>query len=146
MKSYIDLDTPMEMICENHGVFLQTPKIHRYGSGCPKCNHSKGERAIEITLDEKHIFYETQKKFDGLKDKSSLRCDFYIPKLNLVIEYNGKQHYEEISFFGGNNSLEANKKRDSIKKQYCFDNNIRFEIIRFDEDVKTRLDEILENQ
>ena len=87
------------MICGNHGIFLQTSKNHRNGSGCPRCMHSKGERAIEVILDEKCIYYETQKKFEGLIDKNSLRCDFYIPKLHLVIEYNGEQHYKSISFF-----------------------------------------------
>jgi hypothetical protein len=35
-----------------------------------------------------------------------LKCDFYIKNFNLVIEYNGRQHYEPIKLWGGepNNS------------------------------------------
>ena len=32
--------------------------------------------------------------------------DFYLPKYNLFIEYNGKQHYEPIEYFGGQQYLE----------------------------------------
>ncbi len=45
-----------------------------------------------------NIEFEQQKTFDGCKMKYLLRFDFYIPCLNIAIEYNGKQHYEPIDF------------------------------------------------
>ncbi|MDH0660743.1 hypothetical protein N5D46_14560, partial [Empedobacter sp. GD03865] len=63
--------------------------------------------------------------------------------LNIAIEYNGKQHYEEISFFGGLESLEQNKLRDSEKYRKCLENNCQIFIVRYDEDLYARLSEIL---
>ena len=34
---YIDVVSEVEIICENHGSFLQKPKIHMEGSGCQEC-------------------------------------------------------------------------------------------------------------
>ena len=77
-------------------------------------------------------------------DDRNLKCDFYLSKSNVVIEYNGRQHYESIEFFGGDDAFKENQKRDGIKKQYCIDNNINFEVIRYDENLEERMDEILE--
>lgn len=71
------------------------------------------------------------------------RFDVYIKELNIAIEYNGKQHYEEISFFGGLGSLEQNKLRDSEKYRKCVENNCQIFIVRYDEDLYARLSEIL---
>lgn len=35
--NYINSDTPVEIICSNHGSFWQSPYEHKSGSGCPKC-------------------------------------------------------------------------------------------------------------
>jgi len=48
------------------------------------------------------------------------RYDFYIPKLNLAIEYNGIQHYKQNDLFHGKNfagiyNLESELKNDILK-------------------------------
>lgn len=37
---YKNCDTPVEIICQTHGSFLQVPENHVQGNGCPKCNAS----------------------------------------------------------------------------------------------------------
>lgn len=39
LVEYVDVDTPVKIICnkDGHGVFLQAPKLHSSGNGCPKC-------------------------------------------------------------------------------------------------------------
>lgn len=69
--------------------------IHN-NEGCPYCNFSKGEKIIEEVLQKNNIKYEIQKKFKDLKDRSFLSYDFYLPKENLLIEYNGEQYYKNI--------------------------------------------------
>lgn len=49
--------------------------------------------------------------------------DIYFPYLNIAVEYQGKQHYEPIDFFGGINSFEKNLERDKRKRQLALDNN-----------------------
>lgn len=56
------------------------------------------------------------------------RYDFYLPKYNCFIEYDGRQHYEQVNYSKDNKiNLEKFIKRqeyDAIKNKYCIDNNI----------------------
>lgn len=56
------------------------------------------------------------------------RFDFYLPQYNLFIEYDGRQHYEPVRFFGNDEDAkcihERTKKHDEIKNHYCEENNI----------------------
>ena len=139
--TYNLLETPMEMFCKKHGRFEQTPKNHRNGSGCPICKSSRGEKEIEFLLRDLNIEYEHQKKFPKLS--MYYRFDFYIPSINTIVEYNGSQHYEPVKHFGGLKSFKNTQRRDMIKKQYCLDNGINYEVIRYDEETKLRVFEIL---
>jgi hypothetical protein len=51
--------------------------------------------------------------------------DIYVPSLKIGIEYQGKQHYEAISFFGGKESFKKNKSRDLKKSELCKINGIK---------------------
>ena len=63
--------------------------------------------------------YQYHAKFLGRQS-----IDIFIPSLSIGIEYQGKQHYEAIDFFGGEERLEEQFKRDSKKKELCRENNI----------------------
>ena len=52
-----------------------------------------------------------------------LKFDFYIPSLNVCIEYDGEQHFE-IAFGKGEEGLKDRKRKDEIKNNYCKFNNI----------------------
>lgn len=39
--NYINIATPVEIICQKHGIFKQAPSSHYKGSGCPKCSYEK---------------------------------------------------------------------------------------------------------
>ena len=70
------------------------------------------------------------------------RIDIGIPDLCLAFEYNGKQHYESVEFFGGSDGLKATKKRDQLKRQLCKKNGINLIEIKYDSseaDVDTML-------
>lgn len=123
LVKYINSDTKIEIICEKHGVFMQTPHNHFNGSGCPRCKESRNEEKIRLFLEKYKINYEQEKRFNDCIDKSYLFYDFYLPDYNLLIEYNGKQHYKSIDFFNGKNGLNERKKRDKIKRDYVIKNN-----------------------
>jgi hypothetical protein len=61
------------------------------------CNESKGEIKVRQILKDLNIKYTQQKTFDELKDISLLKCDFYLPQYNSIIEFNGRQHYEPVT-------------------------------------------------
>ena len=51
--------------------------------------------------------------------------DFYIQESNVIIEYNGIQHYEPIGRFGGKESFIQQQERDMALRQYCKEHGIR---------------------
>lgn len=94
------------------------------GHGCPRCNQSSGELAIEKWLIRHGIGYVAQKKFNDCCDRRPLPFDFYLPAYNLIIEYDGRQHYEPDDYFGGEEAYKVRHKHDLIKDKYCKDHGI----------------------
>lgn len=98
------------------------------------CNNSKGEMIIASILKENNINFERQKTFKTCKDKQELPFDFYLNDFDILIEYDGQQHFQ-ITRFGNKSEEQAKKdlllyqKHDEIKNQWCKDNNKK--LIRF---------------
>ena len=128
---YINAKTDVEIVCKKHGLFSQSPTKHLMSQGCPICKLSKGELRILNILSERKIDFKSQYKFENF----NLVFDFYIPNLNLAIEYDGIQHFRPIKFFGGNKSLDSQRKRDKKKDEYCIKNNIHLLRIPYDQDI-----------
>lgn len=137
--NYIDCHTKVTLTCEDHGDFLLTPtKVLHSKRGCPNCKNSRIESLIANKLNSLGVEFEAQKTFKGCKDKKRLVFDFYIEKLNLAIEYDGRQHYDKESIFYSKNIV----KRDMIKNTFCLQNGIQ--IVRLDKNDLTNLDTFLE--
>jgi very-short-patch-repair endonuclease len=130
---YIKNQIKVIITCPIHGDFKQTPLSHLQGSGCPNCNESKGEKEISKFLDKYEILYYRQHKFSDCKNIFPLPFDFYIPSLRICIEFDGKQHYEPMSFFGGVESFNKLKTNDKIKNDYCEENYINLIRIKYDQ-------------
>jgi len=88
---------------------------------CKECSSVTSRPELETInmLNKYNIKYISQKTFPGCEYKKLLRFDFYLPDHNVAIEVNGRQHYEAVEFFGGLDSFEKSKIRDSIKRAYC---------------------------
>ena len=140
--NYIDTKNHIEIICNIHGTFKQKPNNHLCGNGCPKCKISKGELKILNYLKENNIEFKFQHKFKDCFYKRELPFDFYIEKLNMCIEFNGKQHYKPNKHFGGESEFELRIKRDDIKSNYCSINNIRLIIIKYNDNIIDALNSI----
>ena len=122
------------LICGN--TWAAIPNSILNGNGCPHCKFSHGEKAVEAFLAENKINYIPQKRFSDCRDKRSLSFDFYLPELNIAIEYNGRQHYESIEAFGGEKQLHLQRHHDWLKRKYCRDKGITLITISYDEDVE----------
>lgn len=126
--NYIGSKKHIDLKCNKcSGTFSVLAVNHRKGQGCPKCASSKGESAIMSFLDEYNISYEKEKSFPNLKDKGLLRYDFFIPTMNILIEFDGIQHYKPIKFNGMDEekALQKHKeviKRDNLKNKYAIEN------------------------
>lgn len=129
---YTKIKNKVEIGCPIHGYFLQIADDHQRGIGCSKCKASKGEIQIRKYLDTNCIYYEEQKKFDTCKYKRHLLFDFYIPALNLLIEYQGEQHFpfsdKGERMFGSKKAKELHDLiilRDQIKQEWAKQNGYR---------------------
>ncbi len=131
----------INIYCPSHGTFSQYLYFHEYGHGCSQCNSSsRGEYYIKNYLDNREITYKRNHIFEDCKNKKGLRFDFYIPDMNIIIEYDGEHHFIENKYFGVGN-LEYVRKNDNIKNKYCVDNKIK--IIRIAYYDFSKIDEIL---
>ena len=132
---YINNQANVCIICPEHGEFWQAPGSHLSGKGCPHCLSSKIEDTIETKLNEINVNFEKQKTFDWLKSKRNMRLDFYLPEYNIAIECQGKQHFDNIEYFGGNDGLKYRKYNDMIKLKLCKEHNINLLYFNYDDDI-----------
>lgn len=127
--NFINTKTKVEIVCKEHGSFMQIPEIHMTGSGCPICNISKGEQKIAKFLSYNNIDYIKEFKFKG----SEYRYDFYLPDLNMIIEYDGVQHFKPVKRFGGVKKFQLNQVYDNEKNLICSLLNIPMLRIKYTE-------------
>jgi hypothetical protein len=128
---YLGARKKVRIICNKHGEFTQTPNKHLSGEGCPYCSMSRGEKQIQMILDECMISYEFQYRV-RYKDQL-LIFDFYVPSKRILIEYNGEQHYKKHHFFHKSNQRYTEMKyRDSLKKQYARAQEHNLHVIKYD--------------
>lgn len=144
-NTYINNHTPVEIVCGRcNKIFFKKLVEYKQNKRCQNCKiPSNGEYLIKEYLDKIKIFYVSQKTFDGCLNIRSLKFDFYIPIINLCIEFDGIQHFEPVTIFGGVEEFNKIKVRDNAKNKYCNDNNINLARISY-RDIKN-IDKILNN-
>ena len=129
-KEYKNSKEKIELKCSKGHIYSATFDSFKRGKRCPHCISSKGENKVKEVLINNNIEYIQQYKFKDCKNINALPFDFYLPKYNIAIEYDGEQHYKIIDFGGKDKEVakkefENRKKCDNIKTQYCLDNNIK---------------------
>ena len=129
--------TPLEIICKkcNKSFISNEHELlskKNNGVRCPFCssNMSKPEKRIKTFLDKKYVLNKTYFKeytFDNFKSEKGghFRYDFYIPSKNLLIEYNGEQHYLPKKKFGGIKQLKIQRHHDWLKRKYARNNGYK---------------------
>lgn len=144
---YVNTHTKIQFkctVCNN--TFRAEPNSVTRISGCPYCKQYKGENIIADYLDSLDILFEPQKKFTDLKDNRNLSYDFYLPDYNILIEYNGEQHYKPIDFFGGIPSFNKQLLHDRLKSEYADNNGYNLLSIRYtnkSDDIISQIDSVL---
>jgi hypothetical protein len=146
---YINYITPLLHRCKKCGNEWDAKPCYTIrGHGCPICNESHGERNIAQWLDNNHIKYISQYRFDDCRDKYPLPFDFYLPEHNLCIEYDGEQHFRPVDFSGKNQKQAQDQfsiiqLHDNIKNKYCEHNNISLLRISYQQDIEEELNKFL---
>lgn len=132
-----------------------TPKNFLKGRRCPECsnrerNTSRDVKKLEQILKDFGFEYEREIAFDECKFINQIRFDFYIESLNLIIEYDGQQHFKPWNGCGGDDGMEGflnSRKRDAYKNSWCEEHLIS--LLRIDhtnsKNLKTIVEEFLIN-
>jgi very-short-patch-repair endonuclease len=112
----------------NNSFITQLDYIQR-GSWCPKCKN-KTELKLFNWLKEQSFNFEIQVKFDWCKNKRELPYDFLLKDHKLIIELDGRQHFQQVSNW---KRPEETKIRDDFKNTSALKNGYR--IIRICQEI-----------
>ena len=110
---------------------------------------SLGEYAISNYLTKKNIVFQKEKSFNNLLSPKNklLRFDFYIEARNLLIEFDGRQHFEKVKWTSIDTNDQIDERYnylvecDHLKNEYADTNNIKLYRIKYT-DIKN-IDNIL---
>lgn len=151
---YVNAITKVVITCSKHGDFEQCPDKHTSsGQGCPSCRLSHGERDLMNIFISRNIDFFPQKTFDDLRGSvknTRLSYDFFLPEHNLLVEYDGQQHFEAVNIFGNIPNKEEQMKifretqhRDRLKNDYAINNG--FKLLRMPYWERKNMEHILAN-
>ena len=144
LVKYTYIKNKVEIECKKHGIFIQSPNDHFNGCGCPSCSESKGEKEIREYLINSNVIFESQKKFEKCKNQNYLPYDFYLPNNNLLIEFDGEQHFKSYKIFGGEKGFKLRQKNDMIKSNFA--KNYDIELLRIPYYEKNNIKNILKQK
>ena len=144
---YLTSSDKVCIICPEHGEFWQSAHNHINGSCCPNCQVSFGENLVKVFLDKHSVNYIQQYKIKNENlfcNNGYMIVDFYLPSFNIIIEYNGIQHYKPIKRFGGLDSFNNQIERDNAVRQYCTEHKTKLIEIPYTQ--KNNIDNILKKE
>lgn len=146
---YVNGHTKIFWFCDQGHRWEAAPHSVKRGDGCPRCakGDTKGETYTRELLEEYGVEFQSQKKFPDLRRVNPLSYDFYIPSMDILIECQGKQHYEPVTFFHGENAEEGfaiQQESDQLKREYAWRNGYCLLEISYKDYRKDRITEILQ--
>ena len=122
--------------CPVHGEFTKRAGEFLRGKGCPMCGsekHQSEDRLFEFLKTNFNTLIERHKKFDWLGQK---HIDFYLPKYNIAIEYQGAQHFRQLYShkLNGEEHFRLQVKRDEEKAKLCKEHNLPLLFFTYERD------------
>ena len=98
-----------------------------------KTKRSKGEQIVKEYLDKCNVIYDEEFMFEDCIYKRKLRFDFYLVEYDACIEFDGRQHFQVVEYYGGEKTFAETQIRDKIKTEYCEKNKIPLLRLRYDD-------------
>lgn len=111
---------------------------------------SRGEIKIEEILEQAGLYFKEEYIFPDLVSSSGrpLRFDFAVfddaGDLDFLIEFQGIQHYEAKSKFGGYTGLRKQQYNDMKKREYCAKHGITLVAIPYWDESRINYDYIMQ--
>lgn len=120
--------TKLILKCNKCGRIWKSTDFRSFNHFVIKCegclNRWKLEDEVKYILTRNNIEFEQEKKFDWLKHNIKLSLDFYLPKYNIFIECQGRQHFEPVEKYGGEEAFKLTKERDKTKYSQCIEHGL----------------------
>ena len=80
---------------------------------------SKGEQKIKLILENEKVRYQQEKIFTDLRN-GKMRFDFFLPELEILLEVDGIQHFQQISkFHRSQQEFNHAKQNDRYKNSFA---------------------------
>ena len=154
LGEYVNNKTKIKMKHNKCGYeYLVRPNDFQQGYRCPKCSlllkESESLILIKSILKENNISFKEEVKFKNLKYKRKLIVDLYIKEFNLVIEFDGQQHFLTRGSCKFNTSIHECVKRDWIKNNFFKNTGTKFLRIHYslcDNNLRKIINNIIENK
>lgn len=117
-------------------------------ANCGCMSVSTRESTIENILIDNKVLFKKQYSFEDLKgDKAVLKFDFAVfndqQELQFLIEFDGKQHFEESKTMGGHEGFIKRQRYDALKNEYCKNHKIKLIRIPYYELARVNYDYIM---
>lgn len=127
--------------CGKEKIIRWTELYNGDTKSCGCLQQSYGSYKIEQVLKDANIPYEKEKTFENCrfpKSNALARFDFFVD--GVLIEFDGKQHYEYVGGFFTLDDFYSLQERDEYKNQWCKENNIPLIRIKYTEEDNINLD------
>ena len=127
--------------CGNYCIVAGSNLKNGHTQSCGCIHSSIGEINIVKLLEENGIEYVKEYTFTDLPNR---RFDFYLPKYNRLIEFDGKQHFKYIhTWHKSEEAFILAQQRDIEKNNYALEHNISLVRIPYTERNNITLEMIL---
>jgi very-short-patch-repair endonuclease len=125
LSPLLDIDKNVEIKCKKGHVFSMIPSDKDW-LWCKKCPPpSIGEQKIEEYFRKRSIEFRPEYPIT-LPKRQKFYFDFLVKKHRLLVEFDGKQHFEEVAFF--RKGLEEQRRIDLVKNRWAVVN--KYHLIR----------------
>jgi len=141
-ERYVNAKTPITLRCACGAVFTTTWNVVKSTgkTRCDRCTglQSAGAKKVEEYLIAHGVPFTKEKTFSGCVSAAGkrLRFDYFLPSLNVCVEFDGRQHYEPMRFGSrqtgedAERALERLQENDRTKDLWCAEHGIQ--LIRID--------------
>ena len=129
---YKNSNTPILFKHSCGKIFSMSPHQLMTDKGRCPClrKESKGELKLKDILLKYNINYIEQYRIEDLKKAP---FDFYLPDYNILIEYQGIQHFQPRDLFGGEEQLKIQQEIDSRKSSFAKNNGYKLIYFSYEE-------------
>ena len=133
-KEYVNAGSSLLWRCVQGHEWKAKPSHVLDGHWCPICSSGISERICRALMERLTGFPFPKSRPKWLKNKrgNQMELDGFSPSLNLAFEYQGRQHFKQVSLFHAHSGdLEKRQRDDEQKRRLCSEHGVKLLEITF---------------